>query len=286
MPPDAFFLWWLTMILFIIIFVLFGLYLFISKKYSNPYKLIFVFGKKGSGKSCYMVHEMLKHKKKGWTIYTDMKVKIPGVRIISNPNDLANFQPVSNSLICLDEIGLTWDNRDYKTNFSNKGLLEFFRLQRKFRVKLICNSQSFDVDKKVRLLTDSMILQSNFMNVISISRPILRQVTLTNPEFTGESKIVDAYKFSSIFNIKLYFMPKYFKYFESFEKPERAELPYVLADTLYNLTKPAPKVLNRLRKQTRKQDMTVDPQSPADLPSVIGTDHITTTIWSVMEDGR
>lgn len=36
----------------------------LSNKYANPYKNIFVFGKKGSGKSCLMVREIIKHQKK------------------------------------------------------------------------------------------------------------------------------------------------------------------------------------------------------------------------------
>ena len=37
----------------------FGGYTYLSNKYNNPNKLIFIFGKKGSGKSTYMVSLML-----------------------------------------------------------------------------------------------------------------------------------------------------------------------------------------------------------------------------------
>ena len=208
----------------IIIFILFIVTCIILKrKYNNPFKLIFVFGKKGSGKSCYLVHEIIKHLKKGWIVYSDFPVNINGVRLISF-NDLSTFKPVENSLIVLDEVGLSANNRDFKT-FS-KGLTEYIKLQRHFKVKMIMNSQSFDVDKKIRDCTDSMILQSNILNCISISRPIIRSVTLTEPTSEAESRIADSLKFAKIWNWKFYWMPKYFKYFDSHSVPFREEIPY------------------------------------------------------------
>lgn len=196
-----------------------------AKRYKNPYKLVFVFGKKGSGKSCLLVNTLLKYKKKGYICYTDMPVNIPDVRIIK-ADDLKQFRPVENSAIFLDEVGLTWSNRDFK-NF-DKGLTEFFKLQRHYRCVVYMNSQSFDVDKKIRDVTDGMILQSNIANVISVSRPILRRVTLVEATAEGESRIADNLVFDKIWHWKFYFMPKYFKYFDSHSQPSRDEIPYTL----------------------------------------------------------
>ena len=41
-----------------------------TRKYLNPYKLYLVFGKKGSGKSTYLVKLAKKHLKKHWLVYT------------------------------------------------------------------------------------------------------------------------------------------------------------------------------------------------------------------------
>lgn len=238
----------------------------LSKKYSNPYKLIFIFGKKGAGKSCFMVNRLLYYKKKGWTCYTDMPVNIPGVRIIK-ADDLKKFYPEEKSALFLDEVGLTWDNRSFKT--FDKGFTEFFKLQRKCKCIVYMNSQSFDIDKKIRDVTDSMILQSNIGNIVSVSRPIIRRVALVEASSQGESRIADNLEFAKIWNWKFYYMPKYFKYFQSFAKPERPFLPFSLSDDLYNLQEQKPvKALNRLRKQTRKQNKTVEQQSSAVLPSV------------------
>lgn len=211
------------MIFFFILFVFIFLVIYLKRKYNNPFKLIFVFGKKGSGKSCYLVHEIKKHLKKGWIIYTDMSVNIDGVRHIS-ASDLDSFKPVENSLVCLDEVGLTWNNRDFK-NFS-KGITEYIKLQRHFKVKMIINSQSFDVDKKIRDCTDSMILQSNILNCISVSRPIVRSITLTEPTSDSESRIADRLQFDKFWRWRFYWMPKYFKYFDSHYTPDRPEIPF------------------------------------------------------------
>ena len=114
---------------------------------------------------------MLKLQKRGWTIYTDMRdIYIPGVRIIS-VNDLVEGAPEPRSAIFLDEVGITMDNRNYKS--FPPGLRDFFKYLRKMKCRLYMNSQAYDVDKKVRDTVDSMVLQTSLFNCISI-RPCLK----------------------------------------------------------------------------------------------------------------
>lgn len=212
-----------------LVIALLGFFLFFSIKYKNVFIMTFVFGKKGSGKTCFLVHEILKYQKKGWTIYTDFDVKIPNIRII-DAKKLGEFVPDSNSLILLDEVGITFNNRNYKA-FTDEQV-KFWKLQRHYKVRCVMCSQGWDVDLKLRTLTDKMILQSNIGNVISISRPILRGVTLTEPTSEGEARIADTLKFDKIWNWKFYWMPKYFKYFDSFAlDPNKKKIPYIISDT-------------------------------------------------------
>lgn len=214
------------MLVFIGIIFAFGFaFSLYSRRFSNPNKLIFIFGKKGSGKSTYMVKLMLKHIKKGWTVYTNMfDVNIPGVRLF-RLEDLKTRTPDEHSVVFADEGGLLWDNRNYK-NF-NAGYTEFFKLQRKYKCKVYINSQAFDVDLKIRNLTDSMILQTNIGNVIGIGRPIIRTVKLTDPSAEHDSRIADSLKFDKIWRWKFTWLPRYFKYFDSFQAPPRESLEYV-----------------------------------------------------------
>lgn len=213
------------LIVLLILFLLIFAFCLYSKRFANPNKLIFIFGKKGSGKSTYMVKLMLKHIKKGWTVYTNMfDVNIPGVRLF-HLTDLQTRTPDERSVLFVDEGGLLWDNRNFK-NF-NSGYTEFFKLQRKYKCKIYINSQAFDVDVKIRNLTDSMLLQTNIGNVIGIGRPIIRDVTLTDPSAEHDSRIADRLRFGRIWHWQFTWLPRYFKYFDSFLAPHREPVEYV-----------------------------------------------------------
>lgn len=218
-------------------------FIYLNLKYRNPYKLIFVFGKKGSGKSCYMVRQMLRYLRSGWNVYTDMAdVRIPGVRIIE-VSQFSMFRPEPHSLICLDEVGISMDNRSFKS--FPPGLRDFFKYVRKMECVVIMNSQAYDVDKKVRDTTDSMLLLQSIGALISIARPIRRSITLTAPTADSESRIADTLRFGNIFTWKFYWMPGYFRYFNSKSMPDRQEVSYqaveddprFLHGPFYNLVK-------------------------------------------------
>lgn len=216
------------MIIILIPFILYFGFLLYSLRFRNNHTLCMIFGKKGSGKTCAMVREIIKYSKKGWTVYTDIPINYPNVRII-NAKDVGNYTPDPHSLLCLDEVGITYNNRNYKTNFTTEQL-EWWKLQRHYKVRCIMASQSWDTDLKLRQLTDRLILQTNIANVISISRPIIRGITLTEPDSVGEARIADTLRFAPFWHWKFFWMPRYFKYFDSFEAPPKPSIPYILKD--------------------------------------------------------
>lgn len=200
----------------------FLVFLFLSIRYRNPYRLTFIFGKKGAGKSCFMVRKMLWYKRHGWNVYTDMSdVRIPGVYIIK-VSDLSSFAPLPHSAVFLDEVGISMDNRSFKS--FPPGLRDFFKYARKMKLVIYMNSQAYDVDKKVRDTTDSMLLMQSIGSFLSICRPIRRTITLTEPTAESESRIADKLSFTSIFSWRFYYMPAYFRYFDSTSMPIRPEL--------------------------------------------------------------
>lgn len=228
---------------FFAIILAFSLY---SRKLQNNYKLYFIFGKKGSGKSTLMVKWMLRDIRHGWQVYTDMKdVNISGVNYFET-KDLEKFTPPPRSAVYLDEVGLSMDNRNFKS--FPPGLRDWFALQRKYQCKVVVNSQSYDVDKKVRDRVDGMFLQTNIGNVIGVTRPIKRTVTLTEASAQGESRIADQLKFSGIFSIRFTWLPRYHKWFQSFNAPPRDRLPSVVIEG----RDPAKKQLRDLRRAWRK----------------------------------
>lgn len=206
-----------------------SLFFYLSWKYRNPFTCTFVFGKKGAGKSCYMVRQMHRYLRRGWHVYTDMAdVKIPGVRVIS-VGDLSRFRPAPHSLVCLDEVGISMDNRSYKS--FPPGLRDFFKYVRKMQIVVIMNSQAYDVDKKVRDTTDSMLLLQSICSLFCLARPIHRSITLTAPTADSESRIADFLRFAPFLSWRIYYMPFYFRYFDSKSMPFRDEIEYSVVDS-------------------------------------------------------
>lgn len=195
-------------------------------KYQNPYKLYFVFGKKGSGKSSYLARLALQYSKKGWIVYTNVKdLAISGVRIIDDVSKLGDFVPAENSIMLLDEVSLVWDNRNFKS--FKDSTKEFFRLQRHYKCLVFLFSQTFDVDKKIRDLADNMYLVTQFLGRWSLLREIDKNIVLTDASADNESRIAENLSFRSVFHWRFTYLPNWQKYFNSFDLPERPQIDFV-----------------------------------------------------------
>lgn len=197
---------------------------FVFRRYRNPWQLHMIFGKKGSGKSSYMIKLAYRYLKKGFVVYTNMEdCVIPGVRII-NIKHIGDYVPEQHSLLLLDEVGMVWDNRDFK-NFRTD-VRDFFKLQRHYKVICYLASQTFDIDKKIRDLTDSMMLCTNLMTAWSLGRTISKRFVLTSPQGDSESRISEQLVFEKPWRWHLTYIPKYAKGYDSFQTPEKPPLPY------------------------------------------------------------
>lgn len=198
--------------------LLFGfVYHFLTRKYLNPYKLYLIFGKKGSGKSTLLTKLAVQARKAGKTVYTTEY--IPDTYQISI-DDIGIYDFEKGSVLLVDEVGMKWDNRKYKEfkDFHR----DFFKLQRHYNLTVYLFSQTFDVDKKIRDLTDNMYLCKRFMRVFSIARKIDRTVVLNNSTAEAPSTIDENLTFVPLFlpgAVKVTYIPKYTKYFDSFNVP-------------------------------------------------------------------
>lgn len=243
----------------LILLLLYVIFAVLAVKYNNPYKLYFLFGKKGSGKSTYMVKYMIKYLKKGWSVYTDMPdVNITGVHLI-NAKDLEHFTPKDHSALFLDEIGLTFDNRKFKS-FPD-GVNQWFKFQRKYHVTCFINSQSADVDLKIRALIDKMYLMQSIGNVVCLIRPIRRTITLTAATGDAESRIADQLVFEKFWHWRIVFLPRYFRYFDSFSAPARPELPgKIISEGVQVLRgRDAKRILKEIQDSERRQKILETP---------------------------
>lgn len=107
-----------------------------------------------------------------------------------------SFPP--NALILVDEVGLVWDNRNFKS--FPEYVKVYFKYQRQYRHVVYLFSQSFDVDKKIRDMTDHLYIVQNFCNFLSIARRVTKHLTVVHADRSaqGESKIVDNYNIDSL----------------------------------------------------------------------------------------
>ena len=206
------------MILFYFILFLFIFYFIFdacTKSYLNPYKLIMIFGKKGSGKTTTLTKIAITDIRKGKKVYST--VKIPGTYYFNvSQIGIMTFEP--NSTVLIDEVGMIWDNRDY-ANFK-PCVRDFFKLQRQYKLKVYLFSQTFDIDKKLRDLTDEMYLLENRFRVFSVQRRIIKYITINNASSNsnGTSSLVDEYKFDFILGggLKIVYIPRWVSFFESY----------------------------------------------------------------------
>lgn len=214
-----------TLVYIFLVFMAFcGVWDFTTRKYLNPYKLYLVFGKKGSGKSTYLVKLAQQHLKKGWLVYTNMdELFMPGVRHFDIKH-LGDFVPEARSLLLLDEVGMIWDNRDYKV--FKPCVRDFFKLQRHYHVKVYMASQTFDVDKKLRDLCDGMFLHQSFARVFTLGKRIVRKVVITQSTSEAESRISEDLVMLPFWNWTLTYIPKWAKYFDSHAIPDKPHLEF------------------------------------------------------------
>lgn len=220
--------------LFLVIFLCILLILlipvvYLTRKYRNPYKLIMVFGKKGSGKTTFLAKTAYKFLKKGYPVYSTEK--IPGV-VQFDVNLIGSITFPENAVILIDEVGMVWDNRNFKT--FKPEVRDYFKYQRHEKHIVYLFSQTFDVDIKLRNLTDAMYLCTCHMGWLSVARKIRRDITLVHPQGDAESRIADDLEFEplllSLFGaqtIIFTFIPHWVSLFDSHEK---LGLPLIDAD--------------------------------------------------------
>lgn len=210
----------MTLIIIIIIIIpTITLFMIYTNKFYNPYKLVLYMGKKGVGKSTILQQEAFKHYKKGWNIYCNI-----GDTTFKKAHEIdctklweADIKP--HSVVLIDEVNLLWDNRDFK-KFPQE-LNRWFRAQRHEKVKVIMFSQTADVDKKIRDLTDRIYLVRRYFQVLIIAYPFEKDIDPPDPKrMQNGNDFVDTYHKKSVgpFFCQYCWLPKWIKMHDSFKE--------------------------------------------------------------------
>lgn len=191
------------------------------------------FGLPGCGKTTMMVYKAFEAVRSGrYTyVYCNVHIAVPGVTYIDN--ECIGIYDLSDCLILIDEATLFADNRGHK-DFS-KGKITYFLEHRHFNADVILFTQQWDgVDKKIRVITDRVyyvykgkILGHWFTRCYRIPYGIIIPDPKKNTsEKLGE--IVQGYAKPN-FLVRLFspwlYRPRYYPYFDSWEKPVFPALP-------------------------------------------------------------
>lgn len=205
---------------FLLFFILFSFLLWhlLTKKYINPYKLTFIMGKKGSGKSTLMTKIAIKEMRRGYPVYTNA-LDIPNTIHIEG-KDVGRIDIPPNSVLLLDERSLIWNNRQWKN--TRDDTIQWFRYQRQYKVRVYLFSQTFDVDSKIRDLSDQMYLVKPFLRVWSVRRAIDKKIVIQHGNRDSPSTIAEDFDFAPFLRsgrFKFTFIPAWARYFKSFNPP-------------------------------------------------------------------
>lgn len=194
------------------------------------------FGLPGAGKTTLMSHLALKGVKddRYRNVYGNVRMAINGYTYIDN--ECIGVYDLSDCLILIDEATLYADSRDYKSFGKDK--LEYFLEHRHYNADICLFTQQWDgVDRKIRVITDrvyyvykGLLLGHWFTSYYRVPYGIIIPDPHKNQGGEKLGEIIQGYCKPNIlirlFSPKLY-RPKYYKYFDSWERRELPELPEV-----------------------------------------------------------
>lgn len=187
--------------------------------------IVTYFGSPGMGKTTFASMLAIKLVKKGKTVFTNFPVLYPG--IFKLDTSLIGKVQIDSATLIIDESGLVWGNRDFKS--FGRDTLSWFKLHRHYKCDVILLSQAWnDMDKKIRDLSDHYY---NIKKLLWFSNAREYRKRVGIDELTHD--IVDEYYKVGIFSggLKVCFRPRWYKYFDSYSAPQLpgavVMIPYV-----------------------------------------------------------
>lgn len=190
----------------------------------RPYFLRIYFGLPGSGKSTFAASVVAKNNFIGRKTFSN--VPITGAYEFSPHDDLGKYM-IEDCDIIIDEAGLEYNNRNFKTFTQDETY--FFKYHRHYKTNLYIFSQSYDdMDKKIRALASELyVVKKSLLPKFIVVRRIRKKIGIN--DMTKD--IVDEYYFDnfflSLFFDKRIFAPLYYKYFNTYSRKELPSKEYL-----------------------------------------------------------
>lgn len=221
--------------IFIIVLVLF-IFIFIwdrlTRKYLSWEQFNYYIGKPGVGKSTWLTKLAYLGVKKGYHVYSTEKitvkikdkkrktlsvVEIPQI----DPRQLYRYEFPPYSWILIDEIGICFNNRKFKT-FDDR-LIETFKKYRHRHLRYFVCSQSTDCDATIRRIVTQYYLLSKWARTLVVARRLIATPIVVKPTADSPASIQDDFKEDPkllkpvLGGIQFCWIPKYASMYDSFE---------------------------------------------------------------------
>lgn len=191
------------------------------------------FGVPGCGKSTFLAmlaQKELKRIKRGRSKYRFVLTNFPVQGCYQVDINKLGLYDIENCLILFDEITLDADSRDFKSFPIH--IKNFFTLHRHTGNDIVYFCQDYSrVDKTIRNVTfDLWYIRSSVFPILrqfSSAKRIYRNININ--EYTSELTL--GYRFAKLSEIlfssskRICFRPKWYKYFDSFDKLQLDNLP-------------------------------------------------------------
>lgn len=186
------------------------------------------FGSPGSGKTTLANRLLLLYQMHNDYRYYYANFETSLAKYISL-DGLGTYTPPPGSLLIIDEAGIQYNNRNFKSLPSV--LIAWLKLHRHYQCDVILISQSWeDVDITFRRLTDRLYYLRK-IGPFTMVRRIFKLVGIDKVTH----QIIDCYRFGSIFgflfgsdNFSLFWRRTYYRYFDSYTTPSTQQLPAAL----------------------------------------------------------
>lgn len=179
------------------------------------------FGSPGVGKSTLAVKMAKKSLKKYNFTYLNFAHQIPGCRWFKTYG-LGGWTLPEYSYVLIDEAGIEYNNRKFKS--LPQETIEWFKLHRHYSCDVDIFSQSWeDMDITLRRLAVELWYMVK-VGPFTICRKVFKKVTVDKQT----QQIIDGYRMASVLTIflpwlhnwMLTFRPFYYKYFDSWTRPD------------------------------------------------------------------
>jgi zona occludens toxin (predicted ATPase) len=160
--------------------------------------MVIVFsGKPGSGKTLSAVRYIVKDKRK--TVFTNVKVEIPGKRIIRIlPSSLEDLKKLRDGIVFIDEANMVFSSRFWSR--IPKDIIQFWAMHRKRGVDLVLTSHSLKrIDIILRELVSYEVRCKNLFN----------SLVVVNNWYDVD--------YGDRVKTSVFFGPRYYKYYDTFE---------------------------------------------------------------------